>query len=903
LIFFFFFKDEKEKIEAIASCLESSFVYDLESLFSFNSFQKFYENFTITNPDERLEETIKNEISEIFELQDAFRSKKRIKKTQQSQSSDESDLEWDIGSLEELLDDEMKNENPIANDAKEPTVNNFKRDEYSLPDLFLLIGKDENIQLPLIGTTQYIVLHDTLSNIISPTKKIWKTTTKRMYKLAADTTGEKSLSILRDNGFIAPSYRVTTIPRPIPEYGKIDLKLLSAVFDCWRKKGVPENTPIEACVDEMMAQPRVCYDKTNQMLVGLEKHYHVLPEQVSELVHQLKSETISALKPVKLITVVFLTPVYITSRMTTIPSIPIAFLTDSSRTLNPWMEKTFVPTISMNCNYVGMCCDNTKSFRKIVYSTYVLQNGKVSNFILPGFPINHDKEKPINFEDHFHVSRNLNNNFTNLKRIIFVGRMPIIITPIMLLYEEEKLASFFRRHVEFEDKTCQERVKLFTLSSFIVEVRKFPLSNPLSCLLFFFRLWWKGLHSKNISMEDRIEGFFCFLHFVDVYNRKCDKGREYFFTKDTIEAFDNVCFSFFYLLQKFRDSYKAPFFPFMCNEARAENFFAKIRSHLKNNNSPDVKSIFNISFNIIEDILDGSEFKLRSKSKNLQSDIQSFETEFFETCKPEKLPSDEKLRTIMNNAEAKTAQFIEVNLPEVSKISNYYSIQNCYDAEKCVEEILGSKRSFPKVLKPWTFFSLEEKVNQKLSCRSSINQDVNLAFNVMEKKLDKTRWGRYIQVSELLRSNNLRWKFVPNNVLLFNTKAKLLVQLRKMGMSKNEKKKHYFYANAADDDEARNTNYEGLFVNLKIVTEAPDVLVITSGFSWVSLSSIANVAVVLPRKSSQTMHFVVKLENEISPEVSNKRKSIKEFKQAQTVAEIFKCRPDLLKFDTSTTTD
>ena len=51
------------------------------------------------------------------------------------------------------------------------------------------------------------------------------------------------------------------------------------------------------------------------------------------------------------------------------------------------------------------------------------------------------------------------------------------------------------------------------------------------------------------------------------------------------------------------------------------------------------------------------------------------------------------------------------------------------------------------------------------------------------------------------------------------------------------------------------------------------------------------------------MHFVVKLEKEISPEASNKRKSIKQFKQAQTVAEIFKCRPDLLKFDTSITTD
>ena len=63
-----------------------------------------------------------------------------------------------------------------------------------------------------------------------------------------------------------------------------------------------------------------------------------------------------------------------------------------------------------------------------------------------------------------------------------------------------------------------------------------------------------------------------------------------------------------------------------------------------------------------------------------------------------------------------------------------------------------------------------------------------------------------------------------------------------------KKKKHYFYANAADDDEARNTNYEGLFVNLKIITEAPDVLVITSGFSWVSLSSIANVAVFFPEK-------------------------------------------------------
>ena len=100
-----------------------------------------------------------------------------------------------------------------------------------------------------------------------------------------------------------------------------------------------------------------------------------------------------------------------------------------------------------------------------------------------------------------------------------------------------------------------------------------------------------------------------------------------------------------------------------------------------------------------------------------------------------------------------------------------------------------------------------------------------------------------------------------------------------------KKKKHYFYANAADDDDdearnTRNTNYEGLFVNLKIITEAPDVLVITSGFSWVSLSSIANVAVVLPRKSSQTMHFVVKLENEISPEADIEQK--KKHKRVQT---------------------
>ena len=43
-----------------------------------------------------------------------------------------------------------------------------------------------------------------------------------------------------------------------------------------------------------------------------------------------------------------------------------------------------------------------------------------------------------------------------------------------------------------------------------------------------------------------------------------------------------------------------------------------------------------------------------------------------------------------------------------------------------------------------------------------------------------------------------------------------------MGMSKNEKKKHFFYVKAVDDEEARNPNYEGLFANLIIVTAVPD---------------------------------------------------------------------------------